>query len=60
MSRKREIEEHFQGMREGVELYAHWKNGVQYVGTCGRTLKDAILDIDVQERKVLAELKKFK
>lgn len=25
----------------GVALYAHWKDGQQYVGTCGRTLKEA-------------------
>lgn len=34
------------GMCEGVELYAHWKDGVQYVGTCGRTLKEALADIE--------------
>jgi hypothetical protein len=31
-----------EGMREGIELYAWWKDGVQYVGTCGRTLKEAL------------------
>jgi hypothetical protein len=27
---------------EGLCAYAWWKNGVQYVGTCGTTLKDAV------------------
>ena len=39
----RRIEEaHDQGLREGITRYAHWKNGVQLVGTCGTTLADAL------------------
>lgn len=30
------------GYREGVTAYAWWKDGVQYVGTCGATLADAL------------------
>src|SRR5258707_14176055 len=30
------------GQREGVTLYAWWKDGTQYVGTTGRTLKEAL------------------
>lgn len=33
---------YYQGQREGISLYAHWKDGEQYVGTTGRTLKDAL------------------
>ena len=40
---------YYKGMREGITLYAHWKDGVQYVGTTGRTLKDALSEIDKQE-----------
>ncbi len=29
------------GVLEGVKQYAWWKNGTQYVGTCGTTLKAA-------------------
>lgn len=36
----------YDGMREGVELYAHWKDGVQYVGTCGRALNEALAEIE--------------
>ncbi len=44
---------YYQGRREGVSLYAHWKDGVQYVGTTGRTLKQALADIDQQETDTL-------
>ena len=37
------------GVREGIERFAHWRDGVQYVGTCGTTLKDAIKRIDAEE-----------
>lgn len=31
------------GLIEGITLYAYWRDGVQYVGTCGKTLAAAIL-----------------
>jgi len=34
-----------EGMKDGIRLYAWWKDGVQYVGTCGTTLKDALKEI---------------
>ena len=34
------------GLLEGIRRYAHWKDGTQFVGTCGRTLKDALSDLD--------------
>lgn len=37
------------GLREGVTAYAWWKDGVQQVGTCGKTLAEALQDIE--ERK---------
>lgn len=37
---------HKNGMVEGVSLYAHWRDGEQYVGTCGKTLKKAIKEIE--------------
>lgn len=30
------------GLKAGLEAYAWWKDGVQYVGTCGVTLEDAL------------------
>ena len=44
---------YYNGIREGIEQYAHWRDGVQYVGTCGRTLKDALKDIDAEEQRAL-------
>ena len=31
------------GYRDGLAAFAHWKDGVQYVGTCGTTLHEALL-----------------
>lgn len=44
---------YYKGLREGVSNYAHWRNGVLYVGTTGRTLKEAISEIDHQEETLL-------
>lgn len=33
-----------EGYLRGLREFAHWKDGVQYVGTCGTTLADAIAD----------------
>ena len=46
---------YYKGLREGIQLYAHWRDGVQYVGTTGRTLKTAIELIDQQEKELLAK-----
>ena len=44
----------YNGMREGVREYAHWRDGEQYVGTCGTTLKEALERIDSEEKQALA------
>ena len=31
-----------QGLEEGLRMYAWWKDGLEYVGTCGTTLAAAI------------------
>ena len=49
-----------EGLREGLEMYAHWKDGTQYVGTCGKTLKQALAEIDQQEQSVVAGLEDAK
>lgn len=35
-------DEYRRGFIAGLREYAWWKDGVQYVGSCGTTLKDAI------------------
>ena len=45
-----------QGIRDGVKLYAHWHDGIEYVGTGGRTLHAALEEIDQSEKKEIAIL----
>lgn len=40
---------YYQCMRDGVIHHAHWRDGVQYVGTASRTLKAALKHIDQLE-----------
>jgi len=40
-----------EGMEEGIRLYAWWRDGVQYVGTTGKTLKEAIAAIRAAKGK---------
>ena len=42
MLEKTQQEAYLEGFIAGLELYAWWKDGVQYVGTCGTTLKEAV------------------
>ena len=44
---------YYEGLCEGVARYAHWKDGVQYVGTTGSTLKEAIDRIKSKEQETL-------
>ena len=32
------------GFEDGLRAYAHWKDGVQYVGTMGKTLGEALAE----------------
>ena len=36
------------GVRDGIREYAWWKDGTQYVGTCGRTLEYALSHIEIE------------
>ena len=49
----------YAGIREGIEQYAHWRDGVQYVGTCGTTLKTALERLKDEERTALAKYKQL-
>lgn len=35
--------------------YAHWKDGIQYVGSTGLTLREAIREIDVAMEEIKKE-----
>ena len=38
------LSDYDRGVINGLKAYAWWKDGVQYVGTCGTTLEKAIQD----------------
>ena len=47
MKAKAEIKLSYQkGLEEGLRMFAWWKDGVQYVGTCGTTLAEALKEIN--------------
>lgn len=48
---------YYAGLREGVSMFAHWKDGVQYVGTTGKTLRAALSEIQEQEDETRARFK---
>lgn len=50
---RNEIDAFYSGLREGVYMYAHMKNGTYYVGTTGRTLKEAYNDIEKERNRAL-------
>ena len=41
------IQIYFEGVKEGIRMYAWWRDGIQYVGTTGLTLKEALVRIDL-------------
>lgn len=49
----------YQGLRSGVTMYAHWKDGVQYVGTTGKTLEKALAEIATDEMKDLDDIRYY-
>ena len=53
MKDKGRINEYFDGIVEGVRMYAWWKDGEQFVGTCGKTLKKAIEEIEAERKETL-------
>jgi len=41
---------YFDGVREGIRMYAWWRDGIQYCGTTGTTLKQALEEVDQAEK----------
>ena len=50
------ISAYHQGLRDGISKYAHWKDGVQYVGTVGTTLSEALRRISKEEESAHEQL----
>ena len=53
---KSEVMAFHQGMREGYARFAWWRDGYQYVGTTGKTLKQALQESVLEEAQDLAKL----
>jgi len=51
MNNKQSARWYYEGMKEGVRAYAYWRDGVQYVGTTGTTLAQALERIDSEEQR---------
>mgnify|MGYP001293447529 CR=1 FL=1 len=43
--------QYYEGMIEGVRRFAWWKDGTQYVGSCGTTLQSAIDEIRKEQEE---------
>ena len=54
MTEREEIQTYYSGVAEGIHKYAYWKDGVQYVGTTGKTLKQALEDLKAERKQQLA------
>lgn len=42
---------YYDGCRDALHWYAVMRDGTYYVGGCGRTLKEALADVDEAERQ---------
>ena len=56
MATKEEIDAYYEGLREGVYMYAYMKDGTYYVGTTGKTLKSAYEEIEVERERALSRI----
>lgn len=45
-------QDYLEGFKEGIKMYAWWKDGVQYIGTTGTTLKEALKEIEKIEEEL--------
>lgn len=47
------INAYYDGLCDGIYAYAYMKDGVYYVGTTGRTLKQALEEVNRERRSAL-------
>ena len=38
--------DYIEGFLNGAKLFAHWKNGVEYVGACGTTFLEVLAEVN--------------
>ena len=51
-----DLKMYYSGLRDGIKMFAHWKDGTEYVGTTGKTLRDATVSLNREEEQRLGEL----
>lgn len=46
--------DYIEGFLNGVKLFAHWKDGIEYVGTCGKMYSEVLTSANelLQEAEV--------
>lgn len=49
-----EINAYYDGVLDGLWKYAHWQDGVEYVGNMGTTLKEAQNKVNDERKKALS------
>ena len=47
---------YYSGLKDGIKMYAHWQDGVEHVGTTGKTLRVAIVELNKEEERRIAQL----
>lgn len=53
------VKAYYTGIKDGLGMYAWWRDGTQYVGTCGKTLAEALADVDRMEQGAVTRLTKL-
>ena len=56
MSERDELNTYYDGVKEGLWRHAYWKDGVQYVGNMGTTLKEAYDKVEAERNAQLREM----
>jgi hypothetical protein len=56
MQKIESIKTYYNGLRDGIQMYAHWKDGTQYVGTTGKTFRTAVMELNREEEQRISEL----
>jgi hypothetical protein len=51
-----EINAYYEGKKDGIWLFAWWKDSRQYVGSCGQLLSVSISEVMEQQKQALIEL----
>jgi hypothetical protein len=50
---EREVDLYYDGVKEGLIRFAWWKDGQQFVGTCGTPLMKALSDLFEERREAI-------